>query len=202
MACVFLNTGLLAFLYLARHITISAGCVFVYINAGVWVVCIVCGPVTEFLACLVHVPMLAFYVFGHNTGVALLGITLAQAVVYSAGLAVELFPTSGHRLELSPTAQMLAIMGSFVLLGLSTCLNQRARINALHKYAETNKRLSKATKTKARFLANVSHGNPSFFFSSSSFFSLSLSLFDIGGGGGDRAANAASWDRGGGRGVD
>ncbi len=164
MACVFLNTGLLAFLYLVRHITISAGCVFFYINAGVWLVCIVCGPVTEFLACLVHVPMLAFYVFGHNAGVSLLGITLAQAMVYSAGLTVDLFPTSGHRLELSPMAQMLAIMGSFVLLGLPTCLNQRARMNALRKYAETNRRLSKATKTKARFLANVSHGNPSFFF--------------------------------------
>jgi hypothetical protein len=158
IACVAFNTILLALLYIGRHIAITAICVFAYVNGGVWVLCVVCGPVSEFLVCLVHVPMLAFYMFGHNAGVAVLGVTLIQSVFYSMGCLIKVFPTSGHTIELGITAQMTAVMGSFVLLGLSTCLNERARLHALRKYTETNRRLTKATKTKAQFLANVSHG--------------------------------------------
>jgi hypothetical protein len=147
--------------HLFRSITFSACAVFFYLNGSVWFICILWGPVSELLGALVHVPVLAFYVFGHRSGAAALVTTLVQAVLYMAACLVGFVPASGNTLKLGLTAQVSAIMSSYVLLGLCAALNERSRAQAVRMYQEAHARLIKATKAKARFLANVSHGTHS-----------------------------------------
>jgi hypothetical protein len=144
--------------HLFRSITFSACAVFFYLNGSVWFICILWGPVIELLGALVHVPVLAFYVFGHRSGAAALGTTLVQAVLYMVACIVGLVPASGNTLKLGLTAQVLVIMSTYVLLGLCAALNEGSRAQAVRMYQEAHARLIKATKAKARFLANVSHG--------------------------------------------
>lgn len=144
--------------HLLRSVTFSACAVFIYLNGSVWLICIMWGPVSELLGALVHVPVLAFYVFGHRSGATALVTTLVQAVLYMGACLVSAVPASGNTLKLGLTAQVTAIMSAYVLLGLCAALNERSRAQAVRMYQEAHARLVKATKAKARFLANVSHG--------------------------------------------
>jgi hypothetical protein len=100
--------------HLVRSITFSACLVFVSINCSVWLVCITWGPVSELLGGLVHVPVLAFYVFGHCSGVGALFLTLAQVILYTGACMVGFVPMSGNRLQLGLTAQMTVVMGTYM----------------------------------------------------------------------------------------
>jgi hypothetical protein len=144
--------------HLVRSITFSACLVFVSINCSVWLVCITWGPVSELLGGLVHMPVLAFYVFGHRSGVGTLFITLVQVVLYTGACMVGFVPMSGNTLKLGLTAQMTAVMGTYVLLGLCAALNERSRMQAVRLYKAAHVRLARTTQAKARFLVNVSHG--------------------------------------------
>jgi hypothetical protein len=157
-ALVVINCSTFVMHHVRRNMAFSIACVFVCVNGSVWLICVMWGPVSELLGALVHVPVLAFYVLGHRAGVATLLITLVQAIVYTAACLLGIVPLSGNTLTLGLGAQMAAVTGSYVLLGLCAALNERSRTQAVRMYQEAHKRLSQATKAKARFLANVSHG--------------------------------------------
>jgi hypothetical protein len=144
--------------HLLRNVTFSACCFFLYVNGSVWSMCVMWGPVSEFLGALVHVPVLAFYLFGFRAGVGTLALTLGQAVVYTGTCLVGTVPTSGNTIQLSLSAQMIAVMGSYVLLGLSAAVNERSRSLAVRMYKEAHARLANATEARVRFITNVTHG--------------------------------------------
>jgi len=152
-----LNCTTLVLHHLLRNFAFSACCFFFFMNGSVWLLCVIYGPIAEFLGGLAHVPVLAFYLFGYRAGVSTLALTLGQAVIYTGACLLGTVPTSGTTLRLGLMAQMFAAMGSILLLGLCAALNERSRARATHLYQEAHARLAKVSRHKARFLANASH---------------------------------------------
>lgn len=152
------SLAIFAIHHYTSNITMSAYLVLFYMNCSWWAVCILWGPISEFLASLVHVPVLAFSVLGHRAGVRSLLLLLGESVVYIVLCFIGIVPTSGNTLKLSVTASISSIVCSYVLLGLCAGIDERARSLAVSLYEEAHSQLAKSTRAKTRYLASVSHG--------------------------------------------